>query len=550
MRKLSVLALLSAASFLFISGSVCAAVPQLISYQGRLTDNGGLPVAGPVNLTLRLYSVAAAGAAHFTETQNDVAVSAGVFTVLIGANTVGGLPEAALAHPEVWLGVSVNGGAEMVPRTRIVTAPYAFKGQVAEQLVLPNTFDATASVNASGSLSFVPGTTPLILAGQDNNAARPKRMWIGHSAASPNWGIQYRDLASDSLPSDSIEFLAGNTASPRFGFVLGSSDFNAYSSLGERLLNLGPNGSGGGVLRTYDELGNQTSIVGSVGSGGGGFLNIHMNASVWPGVVADGDDGNSGRININKASNATTIRLDGHNGGGGAAGEVSMYDTDGTETVEIVAAEASNQGASMRLRTAAGVSTFDLDADFESQGARLAIVGTQDASTAVGGSGVLVLGETSGANIVMDNNEIIARDNGGASTLHLQAEGGVVAIGLQGVAVPAGTILAVDGKAMFEEVEVQMSQDWPDYVFDEGYDLKPLAELERDIKKLGHLPGMPSADKVKSEGVKLGSMQAALLQKVEELTLHVIGLSKEVETLKAENSSLRKAVRGTARSER
>ncbi|MEM6648489.1 MAG: bZIP transcription factor, partial [Bacteroidota bacterium] len=50
----------------------------------------------------------------------------------------------------------------------------------------------------------------------------------------------------------------------------------------------------------------------------------------------------------------------------------------------------------------------------------------------------------------------------------------------------------------------------------------------------GHLPEVPSAAEVAEAGVELGSMQAVLLKKIEELTLYMIALEKEVRQLKAE----------------
>ncbi len=44
---------------------------------------------------------------------------------------------------------------------------------------------------------------------------------------------------------------------------------------------------------------------------------------------------------------------------------------------------------------------------------------------------------------------------------------------------------------------------------------------------LGHLPGIPSAAEVEANGISLSEMQSRLLQKVEELTLHMIALEKE-----------------------
>jgi len=86
--------------------------------------------------------------------------------------------------------------------------------------------------------------------------------------------------------------------------------------------------------------------------------------------------------------------------------------------------------------------------------------------------------------------------------------------------------LEVDGTVKAREVVVTQ-QGWPDFVFEEGYALQPLSELEAEIAEIGHLPGIPSAAEVEANGIGIGEMQAKLLQKVEELTLHMIALEKE-----------------------
>lgn len=72
-----------------------------------------------------------------------------------------------------------------------------------------------------------------------------------------------------------------------------------------------------------------------------------------------------------------------------------------------------------------------------------------------------------------------------------------------------------------------------DYVFEEDYQLKPLKEVESYVKENKHLPGVPSASQMKEEGVNLSDMCNLLLEKVEELTLHLIRVEKENELLKA-----------------
>lgn len=98
--------------------------------------------------------------------------------------------------------------------------------------------------------------------------------------------------------------------------------------------------------------------------------------------------------------------------------------------------------------------------------------------------------------------------------------------------------LAVQGKITAQEVEVTLS-GWPDFVFQDDYDLMPLSKVESHIEQYGHLPGVPSQTEVLEDGVALGEMQALLLQKIEELTLHMIDLNNQVADLKRENVRLK-----------
>jgi predicted RNA-binding protein with TRAM domain len=98
-----------------------------------------------------------------------------------------------------------------------------------------------------------------------------------------------------------------------------------------------------------------------------------------------------------------------------------------------------------------------------------------------------------------------------------------------GTAVTKGYKLAVAGSMVAESVTVKLQSTWPDYVFTKDYQLPSLKETEQYIKDKGHLPGIPSAEEVKTNGVNLGEMNAKLLKKIEELTLILIQLNEKVE---------------------
>ena len=58
-----------------------------VSYQGFLRDDDGSPLAGPVDLTFRIYSAASGGSALWTESFTDVGLVDGVFSILLGQTT-------------------------------------------------------------------------------------------------------------------------------------------------------------------------------------------------------------------------------------------------------------------------------------------------------------------------------------------------------------------------------------------------------------------------------------------------------------------------------
>ncbi|WP_421977672.1 hypothetical protein [Roseivirga seohaensis] len=99
---------------------------------------------------------------------------------------------------------------------------------------------------------------------------------------------------------------------------------------------------------------------------------------------------------------------------------------------------------------------------------------------------------------------------------------------------PTGYKLSVGGDAIMEKVKVQTESAWPDYVFKKGYQLTSLDSLQAFINKYGHLPNIPSAQEIGKSNQDLGLIQLKHLEKIEELTLYIIELKKEIDHLKKE----------------
>ncbi len=111
-----------------ISAISYAAIPETMSYQGYLTDSGGVAVNVPVNITFRIYGVDIGGTALWTETQS-VSVSNGVYSVQLGS--VSTLTSLTFDVP-YWLGVEVETDGEMDPRQPFDSVPFAVISAMSE----------------------------------------------------------------------------------------------------------------------------------------------------------------------------------------------------------------------------------------------------------------------------------------------------------------------------------------------------------------------------------------------------------------------------------
>ena len=91
-----------------------------------------------------------------------------------------------------------------------------------------------------------------------------------------------------------------------------------------------------------------------------------------------------------------------------------------------------------------------------------------------------------------------------------------------GISDTKGYKLAVAGNIHAESITVQAHGSWPDYVFSNTFELKPLSAVNDYVKLHHHLPDFPSAKEVEEKGLNLGEVNRLLTQKVEELTLYLI----------------------------
>ncbi|MFT5167718.1 MAG: hypothetical protein ACI8P3_002956 [Saprospiraceae bacterium] len=79
---------------------------------------------------------------------------------------------------------------------------------------------------------------------------------------------------------------------------------------------------------------------------------------------------------------------------------------------------------------------------------------------------------------------------------------------------------------------------FPDYVFANNYDLMPLGDLRKYIKKNQHLPNIPSAEEIDENGADIGNLHVLQMEKIEELTLYILELNERLEKIEEGNKTL------------
>ncbi len=96
--------------------------------------------------------------------------------------------------------------------------------------------------------------------------------------------------------------------------------------------------------------------------------------------------------------------------------------------------------------------------------------------------------------------------------------------------------LSVNGTIQAKEIRVETG--WSDFVFEDNFRLRPLAEVEQYIKENKHLPDVTPASEIQAEGLQVAKGMTQMMQKIEELTLYVIELKKDNDALRTQLNNL------------
>lgn len=107
-----------------LSSAAWASAPQLINYQGILTDGSGSPLSGTYSVQFTIYD-ALNTTVLWQETQSVTTDASGLFNVLLGSITP--LTEDRFEDETRFLGIKIGSDPELSPRTRLASVPYAMR---------------------------------------------------------------------------------------------------------------------------------------------------------------------------------------------------------------------------------------------------------------------------------------------------------------------------------------------------------------------------------------------------------------------------------------
>ncbi len=110
---------------MFWSSLSFGAIPQSISYQGRLTNSVGVPLDTTVNLVFTICSDSLGTNSLWSETHSGVVIKDGLFQVMLGSISI--LGQNVFDGSKRWLGVQLQGGPAPTALIPIVSTAYAYR---------------------------------------------------------------------------------------------------------------------------------------------------------------------------------------------------------------------------------------------------------------------------------------------------------------------------------------------------------------------------------------------------------------------------------------
>lgn len=299
--------LLVVAAFLALAASALAAGPQLINYQGILTNDQGNPLDGSYDLTFRIYPYSTGGTALWTEDHEMVPVDNGLFNLILGGNP---FPAGLFSSGQRWLGISVGGAAELVPRMQFTSVPWALRASVADTALvgLGGGADNDWTISGANMYSAVSGNVGI------GTTAPGKKLQVGNNTSLNAEGMIRLASHSGTNGSNRIWDIGvpetdGDSSGPGYSFII---DDTQNTTPAELMVKFGTGNVGIGTTAPARKLHidqNNSPTEGLRLAYGSDYTTVLADFSVAPGaggLVINSEAGGGGWADISLQTNGTT----------------------------------------------------------------------------------------------------------------------------------------------------------------------------------------------------------------------------------------------------
>jgi hypothetical protein len=128
------------------------AIPTTLNYQGYLREPDGSLTTGTYAITAKIYSAATGGSPLYTTTLPDVTVRDGLFNIVLGDNPA--LPASVFANAPLYIGMTMNSGAELIPRQRLHAVPWAFQASTLVNNATVQGLTSNGNVTVNGTTTM------------------------------------------------------------------------------------------------------------------------------------------------------------------------------------------------------------------------------------------------------------------------------------------------------------------------------------------------------------------------------------------------------------